>query len=65
MVCLCPINEKKYVTADETTFHIWEISETKKLVGSQKFEGEKISKIVYCNEKLMVATVIEQMYVDF
>ena len=52
--------DRKYVTADEHILNIWEIAETKKLIINQKFE-EKISKVIFSGEKLIIAASIEQM----
>lgn len=62
IVSLCQISEKKFLTADETCFKIWVIEEKYNCIGVQTFEGEKISKVIYSNEKIIVATQIEQMY---
>jgi hypothetical protein len=64
IVSVCQINDKKFITADESTIQVWSITaeDNKKLVGSDKFEGEKITKVIFSSEMLFVATQIEQMY---
>ena len=60
---LCGISENKFLSADENTIKIWMISETEhKTIGEQSFPGEKITRVIFANEKVIAATVIEQMY---
>ena len=64
IVTMCQINDKKFITADDNLVQIWVISaeDKKKCVGQQMFENEKINKVIFSNEKAIVATQIEQMY---
>ncbi len=61
---MCQINDKKFITADDNLIQIWVISaeDKKKCVGQQIFENEKITKVIFSNEKAIVATQVEQMY---
>jgi hypothetical protein len=64
IVSLTLINDKKFISADENTIKIWNITETDhQLAGSQTFNNEKITKVVYSNEKVIAATIEEKMYV--
>jgi hypothetical protein len=64
IVSMCQINDKKFITADDNLIQIWVISaeDKKKCVGQQIFENEKITKVIFSNEKAIVATQVEQMY---
>jgi hypothetical protein len=60
---LVAISENKFLSADENTIKIWIITDTEhKTLGDQSFQGEKITRVIYANEKVIAATVIEQMY---
>jgi glutaredoxin-related protein len=67
IVSMCQINDKKFITADDNLIQIWVISaeDKKKCVGQQMFDNEKITKVIFSNEKAIVATQIEQMYDKF
>lgn len=66
IVSLTLINEKKFISADENTIKIWNITETDhQLAGSQTFNNEKITKVVYSNEKVIAATIEEKMYRNY
>ena len=57
------INEKKFISADETTIKIWMITESEhQMIGTQTFNDEKITKVIYSNEKVIAATMVEKMY---
>lgn len=62
IVSMCSISATKFLTADESCFKIWIIEDKYSCLGSQTFEGEKITKVIFSNEKIFVATKIEQMY---
>lgn len=65
LVSMCQISDSKFITADQNLIQIWLITDTEhKIIGSQTFD-EKITKVVYSNEKVIVATQIEQMYASF
>jgi hypothetical protein len=65
IISMCQISETKFLTADPNLIQIWLITETEhKSIGSQPFE-EKITKVIYSNEKVIVSTQIEQMYARF
>lgn len=62
IIGMCPISDKKFLTADQNLIQIWLITDTEhKIMGTQPFE-EKITKVIYSSEKVIVATQIEQMY---
>ena len=63
IVSLNAISDNKFLSADENTLKIWIITDTEhKTIGTQSFDGEKITKVTYSNEKVIAATIIEQMY---
>jgi hypothetical protein len=63
IVSLSVINEKKFISADETTIKIWMITESEhQMIGTQTFNDEKITKVIYSNEKVIAATMVEKMY---
>ncbi len=63
IVDMCQINDKKFITADSNSVQIWLITESEhKIIGTQNFE-ENITRVTFSNEKVIVATQIEKMYV--
>ena len=63
IVSLSVINEKKFISADENTIKIWMITESEhQMIGNQTFNDEKITKVIYSNEKVIAATMVEKMY---
>lgn len=63
IVSLSLINEKKFISADENTIKIWMITESEhQMIGTQTFNDEKITKVIYSNEKVIAATLVEKMY---
>jgi hypothetical protein len=65
LIGTCQISDTKFITADQNLIQIWLITESEhKILGSQTFD-EKITKVLYSNEKVIVSTQIEQMYARF
>ncbi len=63
LISLTLISDKKFISADETTIKIWMITESEhQMIGSQSFNEEKITKVIYSSEKVMAATIVEKMY---
>lgn len=64
IVSVAQISEQKFITADDNTVKIWLVDENGiSAKGEQQMENEKITKVFSSKDKVVIATVMEQMYV--
>lgn len=63
IISFAQISDTKFLTADNSAVQIYTVtSEGKQNVFSKKFDGEKITKVIFSNGKVIIATIKEQMY---